>query len=1447
MSSQRGTRDSVILAIQSLAGLALFLPTALAAPAQFDDDKNPYRPGLMARYQGSDGAEHVRLEERLAHAWNADPPDRRVPPGPFTARYSGRLWTQSPGAYRLRVFAAGSVRLALNGELLLEAQAPRPRWLDARPIELPFGFHSLEVEYRRADEPAQIALYWSGPQFGLEPIGARWLFHDAGRTPSRDFERGERLVRALRCAACHQLPGEPDALRTPALDALSGNLSRSWFVDWLAGGTAEPKGDASQSSTRRMPHFDFSRDEAAAIADALLAASEPAPLATALSADAKTAQKERSGKKKRKKQQGNKDEDEPPPPSAAAGATLFRSIGCLACHRVGELGSDGPFGGGDLSRVADKRPADFFARWLTDPARANRDHRMPVFALDAHELASLSLYLQTLHGPAEGAVTNTVSRSAGGAALARDARCAACHALPKSLAAKTATERVKLESAALARGDNSCLFEPDPARFRPGYRLADDDRRAIQTFIAGIGRVSDPPVVHTGEQLLAEQNCLACHARGSSPGLTELLPAVAQADAALGNVLPALQPPALFGVGDKLQDEALATAIRTPESPRRPWLRVRMPKFPMSPQETDALVGYFVEHDRIPPPRDNAPQAETASHSDTALDAAGPRLVTADGFGCTSCHAIGDWTPQKVELNDQGSSLSQIGRRMRREWFDRWVRNPARIVPKMEMPAVQQAIRGVLDGQLDAQLAAVWRALDRPDFTPPAPDALRVVRRSNLPGASEPAAVLTDVIEVAGVPFVKPLVVGLGNRHNVLLDLATGRLSAWWIGDVARQRTRGKTWYWEAGQPQLLSLESHASDRLGDLSLVRGSEIIAPQPAGQYVTEFDLLEHVGVGLRVSYRLHFPLDGQTAVIRVAQEFAPLDSAPGERSGFRRRVQIENSPSEAEWELAALAGEVALDSQGRTATLPGPHGTVQVSLADDSPARLEKTPRGAVVVLSTTNGRPPACALEYRSEAVPDQFAPPPAIDRSVQRAELKVVPGFEAVRLPLTDRAMPTGLAWRGDGTLVVSSLEGRVWLGHDDDGDGLEDRLEPFSDELAAPYGVAAAGNSIDVINKYALLRLFDEDGDGHAERTELVASGWGHTRDYHDWVMGLPRDAEGNYYVSLPCEQDNRSAEGARFRGQALRLVPREPTSDDPRRFSLHKIAAGLRFPQGIALSRERELFVTDQQGHYNPFNELNHVVQGARYGFINSRERKKGFNPPFKTAAIEIPHPWTRSVNGICFLDTPEAVREKSGRDLFGPFEGHLVGCEYDTRRLVRMSLDRVGDDFQGAVYPLSREPAPGEQTFEGPLVCQVAPDGDLYIGNIRDSGWGAGTNTGSIVRMRFEGNLPPGIAEVRAVRGGFVIDFTAPVDRQRAARMDNYSISSYRRVSTPAYGGDDKDRRVEAIRTIVVSDDARSVTIRLDGLREGFVYEFHLRNLSGHEFFPDEAYYTLRHLPE
>ncbi|MGH9203835.1 MAG: hypothetical protein ACRD2A_21620, partial [Vicinamibacterales bacterium] len=317
-----------------------------------------------------------------------------------------------------------------------------------------------------------------------------------------------------------------------------------------------------------------------------------------------------------------------------------------------------------------------------------------------------------------------------------------------------------------------------------------------------------------------------------------------------------------------------------------------------------------------------------------------------------------------------------------------------------------------------------------------------------------------------------------------------------------------------------------------------------------------------------------------------------------------------------------------------------------------------------------------------------------------------------------------------------------------------------------------------------------------------VLASGWGHTDDYHDWAVGLPRNEQGEYFVGLPCQQDERSTAAAKYRGAMLKLTPRTPSGANRARYELTVVSTGHRFPMGLALSRHGELFVTDNQGNYNPFNELNHVREGAFFGFINANEKQdENFRAPtLDEPAIDIPHPWTRSVNGICFLDTPQPLIDQGQRNVFGPLEGQLVGCEYDTRRLIRMSLQKVGDTYQGAAYPLSVEPSSPEKGFLGPVVCAVSPRGELYVGSLRDSGWGAGNNVGEVVQIKIEPEkLPAGITEVRAIAGGFEIEFFRSVDAAKAADKANYSISSYRRESTPAYGGSDIDRRIERIAAI------------------------------------------------
>ena len=706
--------------------------------------------------------------------------------------------------------------------------------------------------------------------------------------------------------------------------------------------------------------------------------------------------------------------------------------------------------------------------------------------------------------------------------------------------------------------------------------------------------------------------------------------------------------------------------------------------------------------------------------------------------------------------------------------------------------------------------------------------------------------------------FVKPLVIGLPNRHNVLYDLADARLAAWWIGDTARERTRGKSWYWEPGGTQLWQPAGGPAE----LRLARGAAWISPDAGSQqFPTEFDWLEHTDEGLRFGHRLRFPSENQSrdsepVVVSIVQQFSPVGDPGGATpaTGFARRLELATSIAKARLQLIAAPGEVwTISSDGRQASGPqGAREQLTIEIGDDSPWRFVRPAAGgpgpaAIELATAAADKPAVCELIYRTRLPVDQF-PPREVKLAVPLVEsLKVVPGWAATRLPVDNAIMPTGLAWHDDGTLVVSSLKGRVYLARDTDGDGLEDALAPLSDDLAAPYGVhATPDGAVDVITKYALLRLYDRDGDGRAERTEVLASGWGHTDDYHDWAVGLPRDPRGNYYVALPCQQDDRSPAAAQLRGRGLRLVP--PASNaQGARYGIEIICEGLRFPMGLALNRGGELFATDNQGNYNPFNELNHLRPGAHFGFINKLERQGNQRPELAEPAIDIPHPWTRSVNGICFLETPEKMRV-SQPGIFGPFEGHLLGCEYDTRRLVRMSLELVDGQYQGAAYPFSSEPAEGEPGLLGPVVCAVAPDGSVYVGGMRDSGWGAGANIGSLVKLTPGKTVPSGLAEMRATPDGFLLEFTQPVDRAAAETPAKYSLSLYRRESTPAYGGPDQDRRQAKVTAAELLPDGRTVRLTVDPLQAGFVYELRIDDaVAGDEtLWPAEAYYTLRKIP-
>ncbi|MCH8924293.1 MAG: c-type cytochrome, partial [Planctomycetes bacterium] len=348
--------------------VACVLLGAADVPAQgtVDDDAPQLEPGLLATYRDLHNHQVRRIDERISFDWQDAAPDVRIAAKKFTARWVGRLRTTRGGEYRLSAYVNGKVSVVIGGRLVLGALTDKPTWVDSKPIELQPGHHPLLVDYIKLHEKAQLSLYWSGPGFSLEPLSERWLFHEPKDSPGNDFGRGRLLADTHRCAACHKIPSHAKPMKAPALDRVAGNLSREWIIQRLT----ESKPAAGEPH-QAMPRFALKEDDAEAIAAYLFSNSAG-----------------QSAKKKSVKAAAKGDVE--------SGKLLAHTLGCLACHSLDKLGHHGLFGGGDLSRGAQKRPADLFARWLADPAAINRDHRMPRYDLSAVERRDVAAYLATL-------------------------------------------------------------------------------------------------------------------------------------------------------------------------------------------------------------------------------------------------------------------------------------------------------------------------------------------------------------------------------------------------------------------------------------------------------------------------------------------------------------------------------------------------------------------------------------------------------------------------------------------------------------------------------------------------------------------------------------------------------------------------------------------------------------------------------------------------------------------------------------------------------------------------------------------------------------------------------------------------------------------------------------------------------------------------------------------
>ncbi len=432
-----------------------------------------------------------------------------------------------------------------------------------------------------------------------------------------------------------------------------------------------------------------------------------------------------------------------------------------------------------------------------------------------------------------------------------------------------------------------------------------------------------------------------------------------------------------------------------------------------------------------------------------------------------------------------------------------------------------------------------------------------------------------------------------------------------------------------------------------------------------------------------------------------------------------------------------------------------------------------------------------------------------------------------------------------DGRIAVGTRHGDVYLisGYDDA--KPQPRYHLYATGLDEIFGLAWKDGSLYVTQSCELTRLTDTDGNGTADKFDVVSDAWGYGT-YHEYAFGSKFDPKGNLYVALGLSSSYHSHQ--LFRGWAFKVTPDGKSIP---------IASGLRSPGGIGFNETGDLFYIESQGPWNSSCSLKAIKEGGFTGhpvsfnwYDYAPEMGKAPNMPKSGSRIiiekeKVPQldPYAvifpyirmgRSISGF-------TIDRSAGK--FGPFANQIFAGDYTLSIIVRATTEKVNGVWQGACYPFR------EGLSTGLLNLHFTPQGQLITGGT-NRGWPVrGLKPYSLERLAWNGKTPFEIERITVTPDGFDIRFTKPIATQQAASVDSYKMGTFTHIYMQGYGGPEVDQTKPQVKSAVPSADGMSARIVLNTMTKGHVHEFDLgalRSRDGEELVHRHAYYTLNEVP-
>lgn len=390
----------------------------------------------------------------------------------------------------------------------------------------------------------------------------------------------------------------------------------------------------------------------------------------------------------------------------------------------------------------------------------------------------------------------------------------------------------------------------------------------------------------------------------------------------------------------------------------------------------------------------------------------------------------------------------------------------------------------------------------------------------------------------------------------------------------------------------------------------------------------------------------------------------------------------------------------------------------------------------------------------------------------QEAVTKAKLSTEKAAYVVDDIALPLDNPWRrnvrpgdiqflADGTGVVATIDGDVWLIH-----GLRDSLgkvrwKRFASGLHEPMSVAIRDEQIYVFDRNGIWRLMDTNGDGEADAHELFSNAFAQTADMREFPSAIRLAPKGEFIIAKGGQQATTLG---KHNGSVLRI------SADGRRSTV--LGYGFRQPNiGVNL-RTGLVTSSDQEGHYIPSTPLHIVRDGQFYGFLSEGLQEREKYPE----AIAAPMTWI-----------PHAVNASGTSQVWmfgakmGALNDSLVHIGFNRPEIFKVLQNDRGSQPQAAVISVTSE-------FEYPLLNgSVNPsDGQLYIAGFQINGWGNGRDIlAGLGRVRYTGEPVTLPSEVIPMDQGVLLRFDVALEPQKALDPESYSLASWHYQRTYQYG--------------------------------------------------------------